>query len=272
MLLAPGERLDPRTAAGALAGVLGTTVLDAAISIRYSSGWVARSVTREVAEAVLAFLAASGVTGFLVADDVPVAPTVRRVRSAVLRDDRLEVVSWEACDGLPLSELACVDLVILGKVGASPEVREQWRSKLKRKGADDQDPIRTSRSDWNQLRVVAEATSHPFRLALRDLELERPEPRLHLIMRSPVECLTIDLLTQFPAEGVLAGAQPCESWFHFVEALLLALPVGKVLPEAALAWSKRDPSAITTHRREALDHRLSWIDQLVRRGLWEEFR
>lgn len=274
VLLAPGTELDPRTIAAPLAAVLGGTVVDRATAIRYGHGWVARSVAPAFAHRALECVEAVGAAGFVVPDrGLPDVPPVCQVLAAVLEDQHLECVTRASVVPLPLSTIACADLAVLGRAGASREAKAEWqRARSKRKRRADADDDWRLTSDWNLALEASSQAAHPFSLALRESDLEQAEPRLFLVTRDPVEILGIDRSTRFPAVGALAGLAPSAAWFHFVDRLLPSLAHGKVLPEAAHAWAQRLPSAIEMHRRESLSRRLSWLVQLVTHDLWEDFR
>ena len=119
-------------------------------------------------------------------------------------------------------------------------------------------------------------TGLPFpaqREAFLNCDLEGLLPILYLVLAEPVEFLQVERGdTRFPQFTEAGLTSVLECFLSFLQLVFEALPEAKILPETRTFWESAELEVILIHNRLELDNRLSWLEEIVARDLWEGFR
>lgn len=257
--------------ARALAPLTGQHPTDLALELRAGGGWLARDVDRDALGSYERVLAAAGVAVCIVsAEGLPEEPPVRRVRRAHLFDEAIHV-EWAACASeMPLAEVSILDLMVVGAPLPDTESRSRWANRPRRKRGTADAALapalhRMARPDEN-------LPGASWRAALERLELAQPRLLLAVGTNAPLAVYVFEPGTQFPDYPLLGTHSALGCLLAFIDELFTGPAGGRVLPAARRAWEQRDFAGILHHRRDTVDRRLAWVQQVLAHGLWEGSR
>lgn len=249
LVMSPGDRFEAGAVARAIGPIIRRPLPDISLALRYGGGWIARHVPEELLEPLETRLREEfDLRPLRIPDDVsPERPPVARVKSVVFDEERLHLTAPFGEETVELRDLAAIDVTFFGVSTSDDAVDEP-----------------------TELESLASAVSRyaRHREMIHDPRWNLRAGGIHLFTAEPIEVYQIELGTLMPELALEGEWNNLDNWFHLLTHLVEYAPPTVLLPEVTRFLADADRDAVWVEKREEFDHRLTWLSELIARGLW----